>query len=424
MRIPIGFEILRQTLALRHYRLYVLGNITSNLGMWTQRVAMGWLTWELTHSTMWLGINAVAEAGPSIIIGLFAGAVIDRVDQFKLLRLMQSYSLVYSAVLAVLTLTNVIDIWMLTGVVLLRGVVIAFYRPTRMTVIYGLVGREFLPSALALNSMVFNTSRFLGPAIGGTIIATAGTGWSFVFAFFLFTFMTAALRAIQRAGCTLPPVQGHHRRSIIHETVEGFRYIIHHDGIRTQLFLLIVTSVVAKPITDLLPGFAAEVFDRGSTGLAWLLSFHGAGAMIGATWLTSRASLKGLTVLTLANTLLMGIVLLGFVATQNFYIALPLVAMIGFAFIVQSISNQTLIQSAVEPHVRGRVMSMYGIISQGVPSLGTLGMGWIASHYGLRMPVAVGATLCIALWAWGWRLRNPLAAALETEPPPRPLAAD
>ena len=423
MRIPVGFEILRQTLTLRHYRLYVLGNVTSNLGMWTQRVAMGWLTWELTHSTTWLGINAVAEAGPSIIIGLFAGAVVDRVDQFKLLRLMQSYSLVYSAVLAVLTLTQVIDIWMLTGVVLLRGVVIAFYRPTRMTVIYGLVGREFLPSALALNSMIFNTSRFLGPAIGGTIIATAGTGWSFVFAFCLFTFMTAALRAIQRAGCTLPPVQSQHR-SIIHETIEGFRYIIHHDGIRTQLFLLIVTSIVAKPITDLLPGFAAEVFDRGSSGLAWLLSFHGAGAMVGATWLTSRASLKGLTVLTLVNILLMGVALLLFVSTQNFYFAVPMTALIGFAFIVQSISNQTLIQSAVEPHVRGRVMSMYGIISQGVPSLGTLGMGWIAAQYGLRLPVAIGAALCLLLWLWGWRLRNPLAAALETEPQSPALAAD
>jgi predicted MFS family arabinose efflux permease len=423
MRVPIGFEILRQTLTLRHYRLYVLGNITSNLGMWTQRVAMGWLTWELTHSTTWLGINAVAEAGPSIVIGLFAGAVIDRVDQFKLLRLMQSYSLVYSATLAILTITHVIDIWMLTGVVLLRGVVIAFYRPTRMTVIYGLVGREFLPSALALNSMIFNTSRFLGPAIGGTIIATAGTGWSFVFAFCLFIFMTAALRAIQRAGCTLPPTQTEHR-SILRETLEGFRYIVHHDGIRTQLFLLIVTSVVAKPITDLLPGFAAEVFDRGSTGLAWLLSVHGAGAMIGATWLTSRASLKGLTRLTLANILLMGIALLLFVSSPSFALALPLVALIGFAFIVQSISNQTLIQSAVEPHVRGRVMSMYGIISQGVPSLGTLTMGGIAAHYGLQLPVAFGAVLCILLWAWGWRLRTPLAAALETEPEPRAMAAD
>jgi MFS family permease len=421
MRIPVGFEILRQTLALRHYRLYVLGNITSNLGMWTQRVAMGWLTWELTHSTAWLGIIAICEAGPALLVGIFAGAVVDRVDQFKLLRLAQSWSLIFSGALAILTLTNVMDIWMLVGLVLMRGVVIAFYRPTRMTVIYGLVGREFLPSALALNSMVFNTSRFLGPAIGGVIIASAGTGWSFVFAFLLFWVMTFALRAIQHAGLSLPPAATTHH-SLWHETLEGLRYVLQHNGIRTQLTLLIVTSVVAKPVTDLLPGFAGEVFDRGSTGLALLLSFHGAGAVVGAVWMTSRASLVGLTRVTLANILLMGIALLLFVATGNFWIAGPLVSLVGFAFIVQSISNQTLIQSAIEPALRGRVMSVYGIISQGVPSIGTLAMGTIAADWGLRLPIAVGAALCIALWGWGWRLRVPLAAALEHEA--QPAAAD
>src|SRR5579864_6132959 len=417
MRMPIGFEILRQTLALRHYRLYVLGNITSNLGVWVQRVAIGWLTWELTHSPTWLGINAICEAGPSIIIGVFAGAVIDRVDQLRLLRLTQTYSLFYSAAFAALTLSGVIDIWMLTGLVLLRGVVIAFYRPTRMTVIYGLVGREFLPSALALNSMVFNASRFLGPAIGGTIIATAGTGWSFVLAFCLFSVLTFALRAISAAGISMPPVSTR-TRSIWHETIDGMRYIIRHEGIRLQLLLLIVTAVVARPLTDLLPGFAADVFGRGSSGLAWLLSFHGAGAMIGAIWLTSRANLKGLTAITLANILLTSLALLLFVATNLFWFALPFVGLTGFAFIVQNISNQTLIQSAIDPALRGRVMSVYGIISQGVPSLGTLTMGTLAAHVGLRLPVAVGAVICAALWAWSWRLRVPLAAALEEEPAP------
>ena len=417
MRIPVGFKILRETLALRHYRLYVFGNITSNLGMWTQRVAMGWLTWELTHSTTWLGINAICEAGPALVIGIFAGAVIDRVDQFRLLRLAQSWSLIFSGALAILTLTKVIDIWMLMALMLMRGVVIAFYRPARMTVIYGLVGREFLPSALALNSMVFNTSRFVGPALGGAIIASAGTGWSFAFAFLLFTVMTLALRAIRQAGLSLPPVAAP-RRSLWHQTVEGLRYILRHNGIRTQLALLIVTSMVAKPLTDLLPGFAGEVFNRGSTGLALLLSFHGAGAMVGAVWMTSRASLAGLTRITLWNILLMGIALLLFVSSRDFWIAGPLVSLVGFAFIVQSISNQTLIQSALEPALRGRVMSIYGIISQGVPSIGTLAMGTIASHWGLRLPIAVGAALCIALWGWGWRLRIPLAAALEHEAQP------
>lgn len=415
MRLPIGFEILRQTLTLRYYRLYVLGNITSNLGTWTQRVAMGWLTWELTHSATWLGVNAICEAGPSIVIGMFAGAVIDRVDQFKMLRLAQLWSLIYSAAFAVLTLTGVIDIWMLTSLVLMRGVVIAFYRPTRSTVIYGLVGREFLPSALALNSMVFNTSRFLGPAIGGTIIAWAGTGWTFVCAFVLFCVMTIALREIKKAGLTLPPIT-EMRRSIWHETLGGIRYILGHEGIRLQLLLLIVTSLAAKPLPDLMPGFAGQVFDRGSSGLATLLSCEGIGALVGAIWMMSRSSLAGLTRITLANILLMSVTILLFSQTTSFYIAAPINALIGFAFIVQSVSNQTLIQSAIEPGVRGRVMSIYGIIAQSLPSLGTLTMGAIAAHTGLRLPVAIGAIIVGLLWAWAWRLRVPLAAALEVEP--------
>lgn len=422
MRVPIGFEILRQTLTLRYYRLYVLGNITSNLGTWTQRVAMGWLTWQLTHSATWLGVNAICEAGPSIVIGMFAGAIIDRVDQFKMLRLAQLWSLIYSAAFAVLTLTGVIDIWMLTSLVLMRGVVIAFYRPTRSTVIYGLVGREFLPSALAVNSMVFNTSRFLGPAIGGTIIAWAGTGWTFVCAFCLFCVMTVALREIKKAGLSLPPIGNEVRRSIWRETVDGVRYILHHEGIRLQLLLLIVTSVAAKPLPDLMPGFAGQVFDRGSSGLAILLSCEGIGALVGAIWMTSRSSLVGLTRITLGNILLMSVTILMFSQMTTFWLAAPINALIGFAFIVQSVSNQTLIQSAIEPGVRGRVMSIYGIIAQSVPSLGTLTMGAVAAHTGLRLPVAVGAICCALLWAWAWRLRTPLAAALETEPPA--LAAD
>jgi predicted MFS family arabinose efflux permease len=173
---------------------------------------------------------------------------------------------------------------------------------------------------------------------------------------------------------------------------------------------------VAKPLTDLMPGFAGQVFNRGSTGLATLLTCEGIGAMAGAIWMTSRSSLAGLTRITLANTLLQAIGLLLFATAASFWIASGIVMVTGFAFIVQSISNQTLIQSAIEPAMRGRVMSIYGIIAQSVPSIGTLSMGALAEHWGLRLPIAIGGALCALLWAWSWRLRKPLAAALETEP--------
>jgi predicted MFS family arabinose efflux permease len=416
MRMPVGFGMIRETLALQHYRLFVIGTLSSNVGQWVQRVAIGWLTWELTQSTTWLGVIAIVEAGPSILLGFFAGTVIDRVDQIKLLRITQSFSLLYSSLMAVLTLTGLMNVWLLVVLTLLRGAVISFNRPTRMTVIYGLVGRDLLPSALAMNSMIFNFSRFLGPAIGGTIIAGAGTGWSFAAAFVLFLPFNLALRAIDRARIGMPPA-ARSGRSIWTETIDGIRYIIGHEGIRTQLALLVVISICAKPLTDLLPGFAAEVFARGPSGLAWLLSFHGAGAMIGAVWMSARGGLKGLTRVTLANILLMSVGLLLFTATNLFWLACPLAALIGFAFIVQSVSNQTLIQSAIDSNLRGRVMSVYGMIAQGVPSLGTLAMGTAAAQFGLRLPVAIGAVICAALWGWSWHLRTPMAAVLENPEP-------
>jgi predicted MFS family arabinose efflux permease len=333
-----------------------------------------------------------------------------------MLRVTQSFSLLYTSVTAVLTLTGFMNVWLLIILTLLRGAVISFNRPTRMTVIYGLVGRDLLPSALAMNSMIFNFSRFLGPAIGGTIIAGAGTGWSFAAAFVLFLPFNLALRAIDRARIGMPPV-ARSGRSIWTETIDGLRYIIGHEGIRTQLALLVIISICAKPLTDLLPGFAADVFARGSSGLAWLLSFHGAGAMIGAVWMSARGGLKGLTRVTLASILLMSVGLLLFTATNLFWLACPLAALIGFAFIVQSVSNQTLIQSAIDSNLRGRVMSVYGMVAQGVPSLGTLAMGTAAAQLGLRVPVAIGAVICVLLWGWSWRLRTSMAATLEDPAP-------
>jgi predicted MFS family arabinose efflux permease len=412
MRVPVGIGMIRQTLTLRNYRLYVIGNMSSNVGMWAQRVAIGWLTWELTQSTAWLGIMALAESGPTILLGLVAGTVVDRVDQFKLLRMTQFFSMLYSIALAFFTLSGLINIWLLMILVLLRGGVVAFNRPTRMTVVYGLVGRDLLPSALAMNAMIFNSSRFLGPALGGAIIAWFGTGWTFVAAAGLFFVFTLSLRSMEVADIALepPPLV---KRSMWVETVEGVRYILRHDGIRTQLAILIVTSIFAKPLSDLLPGFAADVFGRGSSGLAMLLSFHGAGAMLGAMWMSARGELRGLTRISLANILLMAIALVLFVASDQFWFACPVAGLIGFAFIVQSVSNQTLIQSAVESNFRGRVLSIYGMINQGVPALGTMAIGGAAERYGLRLPVLAGALVAAALFVWAWRIRQPMAAALE-----------
>ena len=410
MKIPGGLKTIRQTFANRNYRLYVIGNLCSTMGMWVQRVAIGWLTWDLTQSPAWLGGIAIAESAPTILLGFFAGTVVDRVDYFKMLRVTQSMTMIYSITLATLTFMGLTDIWVLLALTIFRGGLLAFSRPSRMTFVYTLVGRELLASALAANSMIFNISRFIGPAIGGAILASANAAWTFTFGaimFFIFTLCLAAMK-----GMVFPPREKK-TTSMVSETLEGWRYIVAHPGIRSQLALMAAMSILVKPLTDLFPGFAAEVFNQGPQGLAMLFTFHGIGAMLGGLWLTSRGSIKGLTTINLGNVIFSGFVVLLFAITPVFWIAVILVAFIGFAFVVQGISNQTLVQAAVAPEFRGRVVSIYGLINQGVPAFGAMALGGLAEHYGLEWPVTGSAIICLVLGLSIWNRRNFMAKSLE-----------
>lgn len=414
MKMPGGLGALGRTLAIRDYRLFVIGNLTSNVGLWTQRVALGWLTWELTHSAAWLGAIAIAESAPMLVFALVAGTVVDRVDYFKLLRMTQSLSLAYAICMAVLTLTGLMTIWILLAFVILRGSVTAFNRTSRMTVIFSLVGRDMLPSAVALNSVIFNISRLVGPAVGGTLIVLVGVGWTFAAAagsFFVFSWMLYLIRA------RVPSPPAREQASLLTEAVEGLRYMAAHPGIRIQMLMLVVIGLLMKPLNDLFPGFVGAVFHRGPEGLAILTSVYGGGAMLGAFWMASREKgICGLTVLSINGTLVVALGTLFFVGAPTFWVACPFIALVGFAFIVQNVANQTLIQTVSDPSMRGRVISNHGMVQHTSPAIGALIVGGIAEHVGLQPPLAVGSVLCIGLWFWLWRRRRPLTAALETPP--------
>jgi predicted MFS family arabinose efflux permease len=298
--------------------------------------------------------------------------------------------------------------------VLLRGSVVAFNRPSRMTVIFSLVGRDMLTSAVALNSVIFNVSRFVGPAVGGSLIVFGGVGWTFAVAAVLFFIFTVTLHMIS-ARVASPPARERH--SIVAETLEGLRYMMLHRGIRIQMAILIVIGFLAKPLSDLLPGFVGEVFSRGPEGLAVLTGAYGFGAMAGAFWMVSRdKGVAGLTVISINSVMAVAAGILLFAAMPWFWVACPFVAVTGFAFIVQNVANQTLIQMSSEPAMRGRVISNHGLVQHGAPAIGALVMGIIADHIGLRAPVAAGAILCLGLWYWVWRQRKALATVLESEP--------
>jgi predicted MFS family arabinose efflux permease len=378
----------------RSYRWYLIGNFSSSVGIWVQRTAILWLTWELTHSATWLGLIALAETGPTIALGLHAGAVLDRLNHLGVLRFTQLLTLLYSIALFGIMASGYMNIWMLTGLVLFRGAVFAFNRPARQTVVYGLVGREKLLKALSQNAMIFQTSKFIGPAVGGATLVAFGVAETFAIGILLIVVFTGALRLVD-----MPPPSRAERepRPIVAEVADGLRYILSQPVVRNQFILLAIVAVCAKPITELMPGFASGEFGRAASGLAWLLGSHGVGATLAGVWMSLRFGVQSLLMMACIAIISMAMALILFVGFNSFLIGCLLMFFVGFSTVVMDISNQTIIQSAIRSRFRGRTMSIYGMIAQGGPAVGALAMGLIAETAGLRWPVFIGA--CIALAA-------------------------
>ena len=405
-----GLDNIRRAFTNRNYALFVIGNLMSTSGNWVQRVAMGWLTWELTHSGAWLGIIAFVDLFPTFVLGLLAGAIADRTDALKLLRFTQMFAIAQAIGLAMVTFAGWVTVEWLLFFALFRGVVIAFNRPPRMTLVYNIVGREALSSAIAINAMVFNLTRFIGPVLGGAIVAGLGAGWAFAFNGLSYAAFAVILFMIDIAPTERGPTE---KTGLGSETWEGVRYAFNHVGIGLGLVILLLTSLFVRPFTELLPGIASEVFQRGVNGYATLLALHGIGAVAAGFWLAARGGVRGFTAIIVWSLLVVSISLIVFAAAGNFWVALPIMAITGGAFVVQGVAIQTLLQTRVATEFRGRVMASYGIVARGGPALGALAMGGISEFLGLLAPVAGGAVLCLCLWAWVVRRKRRIKEALE-----------
>jgi predicted MFS family arabinose efflux permease len=203
---------------------------------------------------------------------------------------------------------------------------------------------------------------------------------------------------------------------MLSETLEGYLYALRHPGIGPMLGMFALSSVICRGFIEMLPGFADSVFHRGPQGLAWMVATAGLGAMLGGTWMVWRSGIQGLTDLLVMHMLLLSLALLAFTATTEFWLALPCLFLAGAGLVVTGVSAQTLVQTAVDPTMRGRIMGLYGMIFRGGPALNSLLIGVLSSQLGLRLPLAGGAALSVLLWAWArWR-RGQMAAALEAAP--------
>jgi predicted MFS family arabinose efflux permease len=405
LKSPIVALLLRS----RDFGLYSAGSAVSLVGMWMQRIAIGWLTWELTGSGLWLGIVAFADFFPVLLIGPIAGAAADRWDRLTVIKTSQTISLVQATTLWGLTVADHMSIGVLVALTAFQGVVVAFNQPARLALVPSLVPPADLATAVAVNSIVFNLARFIGPACAGPAIVWSGV--SAAFAANAISYL-AFLAALARIEVPRADAAASKRRSMAADLVEGIRYTASHPGIAALLLLLIALGIGARPLSELLPGIAADVLKSGAGGLSTLASCMGGGAILGGLWLGQRAHSTSLTQAALGGSTLGALATAAAVATDSMWVALPAVAVVGFSMSTAGIAIQSAIQLATDAAMRGRVMGLYGLIFRGAPAVGALSAGLASAYFGLRVPVLFGALIVLAACLWTYLRRERVAVAL------------
>lgn len=402
-------------MANRNYRVYTYGAIPSLLGTWIQRMAMGWLAYDLTGSGTWLGLIAFADLAPTVLTAPIAGAFADRVNRLRMVRLVQYANILQASALAYFSLAGLMTIELLFCLALVQGATQGIHQPFRQSLIGTIVTRSEITSAIGINSTIWNTSRLLGPAISAAIILNFGVGITFLVNALSYVPMLIGLYMINvkqetKAQKSLADVPG--------EIREGIRYAANHSFIGPLLVLLFAFSFFGRATAELLPGFTAAVFDRDAAGLAFLTGAAGFGSLFSGIWLSRRGRLTGLSDILIVIVLFIAVFQLAFVATDFFWASVIVFTGWGFMLNGSGIIIQSLIQANVPNEIRGRVVSLYGMIWLGIPAVGAFAMGAAADFVGFRMPVAIGAGVILIAFAWALprraRLRIEIAKMVES----------
>ena len=397
-------------MANRNYRIYTIGAIPSLMGTWVQRMAMGWFAWELTGSGAWLGLIAFADLAPSVLSAPIAGAFADRVNRLRIVKLVQYLSLCQALMLATLTLSGAMTIELLFGLALVQGVVQGIHQPFRHALLGTIVTREEMTAAIGINSTIWNSSRLIGPAVSAVVILNLGVGATFMINAFSYVPMLIGLYMINAEQRPAAPKS---LTRVPAEIMEGIRFVTGHQFIGTIMFMLLVFSFFGRATQELLPGFTGTVFNVGADGLAMLTGAAGLGSLFSGIWLSRRGTLAGLSDILIVMVLLIAASQLAFVATDMFWVSLTVFIAWGFVLNGAGIVCQSLVQATVPDTIRGRVVSLYGMLWLGTPALGAFVMGVAADYFGFRAPIAGGALIVLVTFAWVLTRRNRLKISIN-----------
>ena len=378
-------------LSSRYYLIYLIGNTISLHGLWIYRVALGWFAWQLSGSELWVGIVAFTQFAPAVVFGPVFGVLADRFDRRAASLLINSISIMNMLLLGFLTYRGSVDIVVLTMLSMMQGVLDGAHMPVRMSIVPNLVKKNQLQSAIAITSISFNVSRFVGPAIAGVIIAKLGVATAFAVNGISYLSLIAAMLIVRlNPAAERKPRQSH----VWQELKDGVRYVRRHQSIRAVLVIIALASVFGRGALEMMPAFADAVYQGGSAALAILTSAIGAGAIV--TGLALSRGTQWLTINVVRLAAAVGgalIAVLGLL--QDFHAAVAVVASLGVILSLCGVGSQILVQTLVDDEVRGRVSSIWGMVAFGGTALGGLVVGSAATVWGLQNAVIVTGVLCV-----------------------------
>ena len=406
MRAPVaGFLGSRTFTSLRkhyNYRLYFSGQFLSQVGTWLQSAAMAWLVLQLTHSAFAVGLLAFWQFGPYALLGLFGGALADRMDHRKTLIATQVALALCSTIIAILTLTNTVVLWEAYAIAAMRGLSLVLNNPSRQAFIFQMVGREELPNAIALNSSLANATRILGPGIGGILIAAFGVGVCFAIDALSYVAVIIAL-LLMRVDELMKQEQGR-RTTMWTSVVEGLRYVRQTPPLRIALIMFTVIAMVCINFSVLLPLLASDTLNAGAEVYGLLTACFGAGALAGALISASIGRATWPVLLVGAAGFGLGELLL---APQRSVVgAVLLLLATGICYTIYTSTTNALVQLSAPPYLQGRVAGLYSYIFAGSSPFGALLAGSLAARGGTDLAFVVAGVVALGSARFGllmWR---------------------
>ena len=369
-----------------------MGQLISLPGVWIQNIALGWLVYRLTDSAFMLGAVGFAGQIPSLVLTPIAGVYADRMSRRKVLIITQAISMTIALGMAALIFTGVIEVWHILLAAFLNGFAVAFDTPFRHAFLVELVtDKADLPNAIALNSSLFNTARFIGPPIGGLLIAWGGEAVCFLTNGLSYIAVIATLLAMN----VKPLLIVASGKSIFGDLVSGVKYSWENLHIRYLLIMVMVTSFIGLPYQVFMPVFAREVLGGDAQTLGYLTGSIGAGALLGAIYLASRTSLRSIPRIVFISASMFALGLAAFSLSHRLWFSLMILFIAGFGMVVEFASSNTLLQTLVDDKMRGRVVALYSMSFMGITPLGSLALGSVADSAGVQPTLFVAGILCM-----------------------------